>query len=243
MSPIKLGCPPGQRRTYEQIARAAIANLQGRHAAGLPTELGKLSTIHFGRMIILRPEQYLSFSRNANLAYAPPHSADEPAMPAPIDDFMEVSADRGATAPTPTTGAEYRSWILTMVEFDGDLKVYMREIARSLNSDFDAIFQTCEGYPGAGNFEAWWQWIRRFQISTDLFYATYPGLSVVRIKQLEAFKRNFDTFVAQVRSPTGPLVASMDEMFDQFLADNQQYAAGFPSPGGLFPSISGKKDA
>jgi hypothetical protein len=295
LAPIRRGCPRGDRRTFEQIARAAIGNLNVRHAQGLPTELGKLSTIHFGRILILRPEHYLAYSLDAGgVRYGEPDSSPEdspqekasqeesdggeadshaseheettgdkpvpaaskstkmngsetpepdkqkPRFLLPLDDFDETppSNSQPRRSPGSQEGANapyYRSWILTLVEFDGDLKVYMREIARSLGGDFDAIFKTCEGYPGTENYEAWWAWIRRFQINVDLFYATYPNLSVVRIKQLETFKRRFDAFVAQVRSPTGPRVRSMDELFDQFLAQNQQYATNFPSPGGLFP--------
>lgn len=280
LAPIRRGCPPGDRRTYEQVARAAIGNLAARHAQGLPTELGKLSTIHFGRIIVLRPEHYLTFSADAGIGYeeerafedrasegaesgyrasgpAAVPSPRDPAgdnaargIPNPLDDFEEIPPEAesdGSHRPTPSVQASkvpptpyYRSWILTLVEFDGDLKVYMRDIARSLNGDFDAIFKNCEAYPGAGNYEAWWSWIRKFQINVDLFYATYPDLSVVRIKQLEAFKRRFDAFVARVRSPTGPRVRSMDELFDEFLAENQQFATNFPSPGGLFPAFDDK---
>ena len=66
-----------------------------------------------------------------------------------------------------------------------------------------SIFENCEHYPRTADFEKFWFWIRTFQINTDLFYAPYRDLSVVRIRQLEAFKRRFDAFVASVRSPTG----------------------------------------
>jgi hypothetical protein len=57
-----------------------------------------------------------------------------------------------------TSAASARSMLLTMVEFDGDLKVYFRDIATDLNTDFDLIFQNCENYPGTGNFELFWLW-------------------------------------------------------------------------------------
>jgi hypothetical protein len=124
------------------------------------------------------------------------------------------------------------------VEFDGDIKVYMRDIAEFLGQDFDYIFENCENYPSTENFEEFWLWIRRYQINTDLFYAPYSNLSVARIRQLEDFKNRFDQFVAQVRSPTGPLVRSMDELFDEFLRETQQYASGFPSPSGIFVPLA-----
>ncbi len=252
LSPIRKGVVPGERRTYEERLRASIANLAKRHQQGIPTDLDQVTSIHFGRMIIIRPEQYLFFSRNvfpqdfyqgddekpAGPGAPPPPSRTFPPsnVPKPIDDFKII------TGPTVESGAqkseskvpELRSWLLTLVEFDGELKSYMREIAYFMGVEFDRIFENCDVYPGTANFDAFWAWIRTFQITTDLFYASYRHLSVVRIRQLEAFKNRFDAFVAKVRSPTGPTVRSMDELFDEFLRQNQQYAAGFPAPGGTY---------
>lgn len=251
LSPIRKGIVPGERRTYEERLRASIANLAKRHQQGIPTDLDQVTTIHFGRMIIIRPEQYLLFSRNV----APDFYQgieDKPAVPGaprpprrtitasdvpkPIDDFTILAQPTGDSAPEQDkpAGLELHSLLLTLVEFDGELKSYMREIAFFMGTEFDRIFENCEVYPGTANFDAFWGWIRTFQISTDLFYASYRHLSVVRIRQLEAFKNRFDAFVAKVRSPTGPAVGSMDELFDEFLRQNQQYAVGFPAPGGIY---------
>lgn len=256
LAPIRKGIVPGERRSYEERLRASIANLARRHQQGIPTELDQVSTIHFGRMIIIRPDQYLYFSKRVGIAYEEDGGEDaqaaaaEPSwddlssanVPQQLDDFDPMpAAPKRALAPALATPAgkepdepELRSWLLTLVEFDGELKSYMREIAYFIGTEFDRIFDNCELYPGTANFEKFWIWIRMFQINTDLFYAPYRDLSVVRIRQLEAFKRRFDAFVARVRSPTGPTVRSMDEMFDEFLRDNQQYAAGFPAPGGTY---------
>ncbi|ATY32945.1 hypothetical protein [Sphingomonas psychrotolerans] len=241
LAPIRKGCVPGETMTWEETLRGVIANITQRVQQGLPSELDKVPTIHFGRMIILRPEQYLVYSENvAGLPYEDqqalrPGGALSRQIPQAIDDFREAVPQ---TSPAPAP--EFRSWILTLVEFDGDLKVYMRDIARILNSDFDRVFRNCEDYPGTRRFEQFWQWIRRYQINTDLFYAPYAELSVARLKQLEAFKRRFDAFVARVRSPLGPSVRSMDELFDEFLRENQQYARDFPSPGGVYRAAGGE---
>ena len=259
LSPIRKGIVPGERRTYEERLRATIANLAKRHQQGLPNELDRVSTIHFGRMIIIRPEQYLLLAnveglgpnpdeeeeekeeRGPQLAAVPAQRPQEPFaaanVPAPLDDFEEISSAPAAPAPDAPRRPELRSWLFTLVEFDGELKSYMREIASFIGVEFDRIFENCESYPGTANFENFWIWIRTFQITTDLFYAPYRDLSVVRIRQLEAFKRRFDAFGSRVRSPTGSLVDSMDEMFDEFLRDNQQYGAGFPAPGGTYPEL------
>jgi len=232
LAPIKKGRVPGERRTYEERLRSAIAYLEGPVQQGLRTELDPITTIHFGRMIIIRPEQYLVDSKVLGLSYYPlsPSAAPDPrhpTIPKPMDDYKYVG---GVSVPeTP----EFRSWLLTLVEFDGDIRVYFREVAEFL-VNFDMIFRNCEDFPSTKRFELFWAWIKRYQIECNLFAPRYPELSVVRIKQLEDFKRRFDAFVARVRSPTGPRVKSIDELFDEFLRSAQQYASGFPSPGGIY---------
>jgi hypothetical protein len=232
LAPIKRGRVPGERRTYEERCRAAIENLEGRVQEGLPTELDPITTIHFGRMIIIRPEQYLVDSKVLGLGYYPPSLGTAPhtphqTIPEPIDDYTYVGRETIPETPV------FHSWLLTLVEFDGDIRVYFRDVAEFL-VNFDVIFQNCEDFPGTKRFELFWAWIKRYQIESNLFAPRYPELSVVRIKQLEDFKRRFDAFVSKVRSPTGPRVKSMDELFDEFLRSTQQYASGFPSPGGTY---------
>jgi hypothetical protein len=249
LSPIRKGIVPGERRTFEERLRFSIANLARRHQQGIPTDLDRVSTIHFGRMIVIRPEQYLLFSRLDEVEYdkdeeqpqtgkPAPFPADlfkRSEVPLPMDDFRPIPDPPGqAQQAGAARDPKLRSWLLTLVEFDGELKSYMREIAKFMGREFDRIFENCEHYPGTADFDRFWIWIRTFQISTDLFYAPYRDLSVVRIRQLEAFRSRFDAFVARVRSPTGPIVRSMDEMFDEFLRENQQYASGFPAPGGTY---------
>jgi hypothetical protein len=239
LAPIKQGPIPGERRTYEQRLRAAIDNLQNRVQKGIPNELDRVRSIHFGRMIIIRPEQYLVYSQVAGVKYADRLRTDSGQIPDVFDDYAEVK--KGASvAAGESDGIQCRSWLLTLVEFDGDLKVYFRNIAQYLGSSFDSIFVNCEDYPGTIHFEQFWLWIRRYQIETALFYPRYRDLSAVRIKQLQEFKREFDEFVATVRSPTGSRVKSMDELFDAFLRKTQQYASDFPAVGGTFRKTRGE---
>lgn len=251
LAPIRKGTVPGERRTFEERLRATIANLAKRHQEGIPNELDKLNTIHFGRMIIIRPEQYLLYSKLSDLIYEDdnlPRTSGPTAdrdVPRPIDDYEEIVEPGPNQKPVggEPKKPELRSWLLVLVEFDGDIKAYMREIAQYIGLEFDRIFDNCEDYPKAADFDRFWIWIRRFQINTNLFYATYRHLSVVRIRQLETFKRRFDAFVARVRSPSGPLVRSMDELFDEFLRDNLQYGVNFPAPGGTYPTDDGQEGA
>ena len=222
LAPIRLGCPPGERRTYEECTASVIQNLADRHQQGLPTELGRIPTIHFGRMIIIRPEQYLLYSALPGVVdyYPDGKLSDGGGIPVPIDDYLD-----GSRKPPP----KLRSFLLTLVEFDGELKAYMRDIAAFLARDFDRVFENCEDFPGTRNFEQFWLWIKRYQINTNLFYAPYSNLSTVRIRQLEDFKRRFDALVARIYSP-----ARARERSVEFLRQSEQYARNFPTPGGIF---------
>jgi hypothetical protein len=234
MVPVLPGKIPGENRTYEERLRSAISILQNRVEEGYPTLLDRVSTIHFGRMIILRPEQFTAPQGDEEGEAGQNGSATTiSGNPRDFDAYREVPDDTDDGKAQKAAGSN-PSWLITLVSFDRDIRVYFREIAEFVSSDFDYIFHNCRDFPGTGDFERFWAWIRRYQINVDLFYPRYPNLSLVRIKQLEVFKRRFDRFVAQVRSPLGPKVASMDELFDSFLRENQQYFEGFPSPGGLF---------
>lgn len=240
LAPIKRGRVPGERRTYEERAQAIVDNFAERVSAGLPNELNLVPSIHFGRILILKPDQYLLGSDIPGVEYRHDRQQPQPgqvgrpyAVPKPFDEYHEHPATNTAVA-AGKKNLKLRSFILTSVEFDGDLRVYFRDISTQLGTRFDSIFENCEDFPGTADFEAFWLWIRRFQIRTQLFYAACPDLSVARIKQLAAFKRNFDVFVARVRGPGLKPGRGLDALFDEFLKDNLQFNAGFPFPSGVF---------
>jgi hypothetical protein len=201
MSPIKMGLVPGERRTYEQRLRELIDVIAARHARGVPTLLDKVRTIHFGRMMIIRPEQYLVGSKVDGVRYA----ADAPTVPVPtqMDLFVEATAAAAGQVAAP----QLRSWLLTLVEFDGDLRVYMRDVARYLADSFDQIYENCDDFPTTEKFDDFWLWIRRYQINTDFFYAPDRDMTVARAREFERFKRAFDQQNAKRRrrrKPTAP---------------------------------------
>jgi hypothetical protein len=248
LAPIKLGCVAGERRTYEERALAVIESFASQIEHGLPNLLQLVPSIHFGRITLIRPEHYLLYSEIDEVKYydkARKRKGKQPVkakrradpagvVPLPSDPYVELAANWTFGPPPPMADLKLRSFLLTSVEFDGDLRAYFRDIGVQLNSKFNRIFENCENFPGTSNFESFWLWIRRYQISTNLFYSAYPDLSVTRIKALQAFKRNFDAFVAQVRPAGGAGAGSMDDRFDQFLRENQQIASGFPTAGGMY---------
>ena len=97
LAPIKRGRIPNERRTYEERLRLAIANLASRVKQNIPTQLDKVPTIHFGRMIIIRPEQFLVYSDVSGVKYEAGHRRKLPApelhIPKAIDDYREVKSE------------------------------------------------------------------------------------------------------------------------------------------------------
>jgi len=235
LAPIKRGCVSGERRTYEDCLRTTIDEMTNDQTQGVVSPLQPVSSIHFGRLIIIRPEQYLLYSDDATVHYLEDAqgkaytSTSGGKIPDAIDEFA------------PRRRSPYfRSWLLTLVEFDGDIRAYFKDIARFVGRSFDQLYSNCEDFPGTEDFELFWLWIRRYQITTELFYAPYAGLSVARIRQLEAFKRNFDAFVAEVQSPIARPAGAIEAMLDGFLRENLQYPQGFPAPSGAFSSGGSK---
>lgn len=224
--PIKLGRVPGERQTYEERAKTAVGTLSRLAEQGLPNPFSTIPSLHFGRVMFIRPEQYLRLSAEGNRTIPGPQ-----ALKNTFDPYRTLLP--GQTSPKDKV-SDFRTWMLTLVIFDGNPMTYLREITEYIESQFDLLFENCEDYPYAKEFDKFWAWVLRHQVNTDLLYSPYSDLSVVRIKYLEAFKRNFDEFVAKVRSSEGRHVESMDDMFDEFLRESQQYASDFPHPSGEY---------
>ena len=71
--------------------------------------------------------------------------------------------------------------LLFTSNFDGEMKSYFRSFALQLTSDIDAVWENCEGYPGAKDFDRLWQYVKQHQINTATFYCAYPNLTMPRI--------------------------------------------------------------
>ena len=136
----------------------------------------------------------------------------------------------------PEDSPTLRSWLFFELNFDGELKDYLREFSVFLAEDVDRIWGNCEGWPegGSRNFETYWDYAKQHQIPTHAFYAAYPDLSVGRIRQLQRFKRAFDELIARTRQPDGSTVPDVAKLLDEFLAENTVYQDDFPREGGTY---------
>jgi hypothetical protein len=225
LTPIKKGLVPGELRTYEERLDTELQLVQQRIDQGIPTPIGHLPTIHFARWLILRPIQYLYCDKEQLYC-------DREAMLRSQDARPTDAGTRKVEADLET----FTSWLLFTSNFDGDMKTYLRDFSVVLGEDVDRIWGNCEGYPSEGSrdFDAYWAYAKRYQLTTNAFSNAYPGLSVPRIHQLAVFKDLFDAFVARTRGPDGRSVAGLPAAFDEFIAETATIPGGFPDAGGIY---------
>jgi hypothetical protein len=130
----------------------------------------------------------------------------------------------------------FRSWLLFMSEFDGDMKTYLDDFSSILGDDVDRIWGNCEGYPseGARDLDAFWAYAKRYQLTTQAFYNAYPGVSVPRVHELVRFRQLFDDFVAATRKQDGTSIDNLPAEFDRFLDEALSFPQNFPARGGVY---------
>lgn len=133
-------------------------------------------------------------------------------------------------------GHVYRSWLLFTSNFDGDMKGYLNDFSTFLADDVDRIWGNCEGYPpdGSRNFDAYWAYAKKHQLTTQAFYNGYPGVTVARVHELASFRQLFDAFVAATRLPDGSSIENLPAAFDRFLARTSAFPQHFPARGGTY---------
>lgn len=242
MIPIKLGRIAGERRTYEERLRSVLSSIQSRAAQGIPTEINQIPTIHFARFLIVRPEHYLLYSdiwkkyvsEKTSSTSEPQTSKGQIVLDEYKVEILGGGTGTSKKSPKDPLNQDFRSYLFTLILFDNDVKVYGREIASFIRSDVDKIYQNCENYPYARNFPAWWDWFRRYQLNTDVFYNACPGLTVSRIKELELFKAKFDAFIAKARPHGERGIEPVDALLDEFIRETQMISSNFPSSGGVY---------
>jgi hypothetical protein len=247
LTPIKRGLIPGELRTWEERLRHTLLSLNTRANEGVPTPISAIATIHFARWFIVRPEQYLRYSKVGGVDYesvAPP--ADPLAGPPTLPHSIVKTYDHDyREQPLPDDAPVLPSWLVFTSNYDGDLKAYIRMFSERIASEMDRIWSHCEGFPvsGARDFERFWLYVRAHQIETNAFFAAYPDLSTARVQQLRAFKDHFDAFVARTRGPGGKSVEGIGELLDAFILEHQAYTKDFPDDAGLYDFEQTKRNS
>jgi hypothetical protein len=90
--------------------------------------------------------------------------------------------------------------LLFTSNFDGSWEGYLRDFSQKTPDGMDRIFGHCDGYPAGGcrDFEAFKDYVRKYQVPTDLFYAAYPDTSVRAVVEALRVKNLTDEFLRQL---------------------------------------------
>ena len=90
--------------------------------------------------------------------------------------------------------------LLFTSNFDGSWESYLRDFSQITPEGMDHIFGHCDGYPAGGckDFEAFKEYVSRYQVATDLFYAAYPESSVKAVLEGLRVKALTDEFLRQL---------------------------------------------
>jgi hypothetical protein len=110
--------------------------------------------------------------------------------------------------------------------FDGSMWQYLRDFANLIADDLDRVWENCIGYPqqGSADFDAFWDYVCKHQVSTTAFYADNFMESVQRRRALLRFKSNFDAFLQQWHA-VDKIKQNREfrAAFDEFVLQNQSY--------------------
>jgi hypothetical protein len=92
------------------------------------------------------------------------------------------------------------SRLLFTSNFDGSWENYLRDFSQKTPEGMDRIFGHCDGYPDGGcrDFEAFKDYVAKYQVTTDLFYAAYPETSVKGVIEALRVKKLTDEFLRQL---------------------------------------------
>jgi hypothetical protein len=92
------------------------------------------------------------------------------------------------------------SRLLFTSNFDGSWENYLRDFSQKTPEGMDRIFGHCDGYPEGGcrDFEAFKNYVAKYQVTTDLFYAAYPETSVKGVTEALRVKKLTDEFLRQL---------------------------------------------
>lgn len=90
--------------------------------------------------------------------------------------------------------------LLFTSNFDGSWESYLRDFSQITPEGMDHIFGHCDGYPAGGckDFEAFKEYVSKYQVPTDLFYAAYPESSVQAVLEGLRVKALTDEFLRQL---------------------------------------------
>jgi Dyp-type peroxidase family len=153
---------------------------------GVASEVTLITPIKFGRV----PREYRTYRKRLEDVLDDLQWRESQGLPTPVGLLRQIHFARWVILDRPGSAGD----LLFTSNFDGDMKHYFRSFALQLTKDIDTVWENCEGYPGAKDFEPLWQYVKRHQITTNTFYNAYPKVTMPQIQQLSALKAGVDEF-------------------------------------------------
>jgi hypothetical protein len=96
--------------------------------------------------------------------------------------------------------------LLFTSNFDGDLDGYLREFAERDEVPLNAIFQFCEGWPGARPVGPFIDYVRKHMVPAEYYYAAYPQYTVKEVRRALYWKERTEEFINEHLSPLAELI-------------------------------------
>jgi hypothetical protein len=113
---------------------------------------------------------------------------------------------------------------------DGDLDTYLGELAKNIPEHLDAIWSHCVGYPGAGNRQAFMDYMKACQLDTTFFFAAVNDKTVIETLRALQTQTAVADFIA---SHQGVDATTLQREFIQFEAHLKSIP--LPRPGSMGP--------
>ena len=170
---------------------------------GVVTEVTLITPIKAGRV----EGEYRTYRKRLKDVLDDVQRREVLGLPTPVGLIRQIHFARWVIIDRPGSAGD----LLFTSNFDGEMKSYFRSFALQLTGDIDAVWENCEGYPGAKDFDRLWQYVKQHQIDTATFYCAYPKLTLPQILHLQALKQGFDHFVRETAA-AAPQAESVQEV-------------------------------
>lgn len=111
---------------------------------------------------------------------------------------------------------------------DGNVDVYLRQLAETAGEHLDAVWSHCVGYPGAADRDAFVRYMKACQLETTFFFAAVNDRSVEQSLRALQTQKAVAEFIA---THQGMPAAQLQAEFLKFAADVK--GAPTPRPGSM----------
>ncbi len=148
---------------------------------GVASEATIITPIKIGRI----EKEYRTYRKRLEDVLEDVQEREYQRLPTPVSLLRQIHFARWVILERPGSAGD----LLFTSNFDGDMKHYFRSFSLQLTRDINAVWENCEDYPGAEDFDRLWQYVKEHQRTTRTFYNAYPTLTMPEIERIDALKK------------------------------------------------------